>query len=199
MKAIFGVVFILIAALSFGSELTFRGMPFSFTERQVIREMGRPDERITSDDIALWGDVILAYENVSVAGYDAFVEIELDQSGILSGVYVIQLPENVFGIDDDAFFIDAYLDFIRRLNTLYGDPIKTRAPEGAEQYSSLMKITIRSQSPYDSFWDVDGAEVMLTLRHEGFHWRLYLMYSSPHFVEMMHAAEEQNRRSTEGL
>ena len=199
MKSTFIILLVVTNIIGVYAEgLTFRGHSFNTTVDAFIAAEGMPNSQHSKDEKRMLGDIGLRYNGVSVAVYDADMEIEFDDEGLLAGVYSLLIEDSQGSNQYIDEFAEAYNDLSRRLISLYGDPIEHDPPEYSESgYSSWMQGTLRNNQ-YQSKWIVEDAEIWILLFYQE-QWGMNIFYLSPRLSEQLRIAAQEAEMKTDGL
>lgn len=142
-KAIFLMVFFLVALTMFGQEFTFRGLPWGSSVEDIIAKEGKPDSNTHGQ---------LIYQNIRIAGYNNAMLLfycDAPNSAPYSEKYGLQCAQYTIGvINKNANTV--YNDLFYKLGELYGSPILGSKPG------------LKSSDRY-FYWVVSKTKITLTL------------------------------------
>ncbi|KGE73661.1 hypothetical protein [Spirochaeta lutea] len=183
-------------------DFTFRGLLWNSSESQIIEKEGSPSKRTTSDQKQMFGEVTLSYESINVAGYDAIMEIEIGKAGIIAGTYSFSLnqEEFTFGLLNPQEHVNAYVDLIQKLTSLYGTPIESNSIDKLNERPSMLSIqNLQNSAPLKSVWEFkEGGAIYLVLSFNQ-KWNLILAYISPTQYDIIKKMQEAQANNKDGL
>lgn len=206
-KTLFFIVSSLFFLTSiFAQEIKFRGLSFGSSPDEAVKLFGQPAQTLTPNNGAhMVGDLLYRYNNISVAGYMAQMELEFKQNKFIDGAYSLDIEQkhNSFGVSDPSKQIDAYTDLQKKLSKVYGKPDKEKDIESTDGYSSdFYNMELEKGSPYRSAWKKnDGGAILLDLSYndKNNNWAVAILYISPEEVINMKKQIDAEQQNTEGL